>query len=85
LGIGNRAFKIFIERSPIPQINESDQKSFIDLVDEILNMTKIEDYLMDKEKQNEVKKLEHQIDKLVYELYDFIPEEIEIIENSIKK
>lgn len=66
---------------PIKKVPKSEQKPFIDLVDKILNITKTDDYLTNTEKQAEVKKLERQIDALVYKLYDLTPEEIEIVEN----
>ncbi len=69
----------------LPIIVADNQKSFIDLVDKILNITKTEDYFTNTENQAGVKKLEHQIDELVYKLYDLTPEEIEIVENSSKK
>ena len=70
---------------PIKKISEEEQKPFIDLVDKILDITKLDDYFTNTKKQAEVKELEHQIDELVYKLYDLTPEEIEIVENSSKK
>jgi len=49
-------------------------------VDQIYSIAKDEDYKNDPDKQAKVKKLEEQIDKLVYELYKLTPEEIEIVE-----
>ena len=48
-------------------------------VDQIYSIAKDEDYKNDPDKQVKVKKLEEQIDKLVYELYELTPEEIEIV------
>ena len=53
----------------------------IQLVDQILSITKNEDYLKNPDKQAKVKKLEKEIDKLVYELYELTPEEIKIVED----
>lgn len=65
---------------PIPLMDNSKQKPFIQLVDQILSITKDDDYLDNPDKQAKVKKLEEEIDKLVYELYELTPEEIEIVE-----
>ena len=64
----------------IPKITEANQQPFIILVDQILNITKAEDYLENTEKQAKVKDLEKKIDKLVYELYGLIEEEIRLVE-----
>ena len=80
-----RAFTIYVEQLPIPKISESDQKPFIELVDRIFAITKDSDYLENPAKQAKVKEYEHQIDQMVYELYDLAEEEIKIVENSIKK
>jgi len=78
---GYRYKKAFLEQLPIPKIFESEQQSFINLVDKILAITKDEDYLENPEKQAKVKEYEDQIDQLVYKLYNLTDEEIEIIEN----
>lgn len=70
---------------PIKKISELEQKPFIDLVNKILDITKTDDYIQNTEKQEEVKDLEHQIDMLVYKLYNLTSEEVEIVENSSKK
>lgn len=67
---------------PIPNINKLKQKPFIDLVNKILTITKDEDYLGSKSKQQKVKQLEAEIDQLVYKLYELTPEEIKIVEGS---
>jgi len=72
---------------PIPLPNDLDQKQFVQLVDKILSITKSDDYLYNAEKQMEVKMLEEEIDRLVYQLYELTPEEIKIVEefNSEKR
>jgi len=75
-----RAFTIFIGQIPIPKISEKTQLPFIHLVDQILAITKDEDYLSSPIKQAKVKEYEHQIDQMVYQLYDLTPEETELIE-----
>jgi len=74
----------FVEQLPIPQIPETDQKPFIDLVDKIMAITKEDDYLTNSTKQLQVKEYERQIDQLVYQLYDLTPEEINIVEKQAK-
>ncbi len=82
---GTHFYPNHMKQLPIKKSTEFNQKPFVELVDKILNITKTDDYLKNIEKQAEVKKLEYQIDELVYKLYDLSPEEIEIVENSSKK
>jgi len=65
----------------IKKISQKQQKPFIKIVDEILVITKSDDYLKNSKKQTNVREYEKQIDKIVYELYGLSKEEIEIIEN----
>lgn len=58
------------------------QGKIIFLVDAILLITKTEDYISNVEKQAKVRDVEHQIDGLVYKLYDLTDEEIKIVEAS---
>ena len=86
-GLGDNGYrykKIFLELCPIPQISPEAQKPFIDLVDQILEITSSPDY-NPKNPPVKQKELEKQIDELVYKLYDLTPEEIEIVKNSSKK
>ncbi len=69
-----------LAETPIKDIPEKEQRPFIEIVDKILDITKDEDYLKNLDKQAKVKAYEKQIDKLVYELYELTPEEIEIVE-----
>ncbi|MFN3599133.1 MAG: hypothetical protein ACK4VK_05295, partial [Aquificaceae bacterium] len=52
------------------------------LVDKILSITQLYDYLSNPQKQKEVKKLEKQIDQLVYKLYGLTDEEIKTVEGE---
>ena len=70
---------------PIPEITLSAQNKFINLVDKILSITKSEDYLKNASKQKQVSEYEKQIDQLVYKLYGLTPQEIKIIENSVRR
>ncbi len=47
---------------------------------QILSITKDENYLDNPDKQVKVKRLEKEIDQLVYKLYELTPEEIKIVE-----
>jgi len=66
----------------VPKIPPSKQKPFIDKVDQILNITKDEDYLTNDSKKGKVKEIEKEIDQMVYKLYDLTSEEIKIIEGE---
>jgi len=72
------------EKLPIPEISLLEQKIFIYLVDQILDITSTPGY-DPKNPPVKQKELERQIDELVYKLYDLMEEEIEIVENSSKK
>jgi hypothetical protein len=77
--------KFAIEKLPIIKIDSLKQQPFIEIVDKIINIKKQNDYTYNKEKQVEVKKLERQIDQMVYQLYNLTDDEIEIVENYNKK
>ncbi len=62
---------------PIIRNSQESQDSLVKLVDQILTLKK-------QNKDADTKNLESQIDQLVYKLYELTPEEIEIVENSIK-
>jgi len=55
------------------------------LVDEILSLTRTEDYLSNPAKQAKVRDLECKIDQMVYQLYNLTPEEIAFVEGSCDK
>jgi len=67
---------------PIKEISSEQQKPFIHLIDQILAITKDDDYLQNPQKQAKVKAIEREIDQLVYKLYGLTPEEIKIVESS---
>lgn len=76
-------YNFYIRQIAIPHDvikNQSKQLSMIELVDQILYITKEGDYLENPDKQAKVKRLEKEIDQLVYKLYDLTPEEIKIVE-----
>ncbi|MCG9899571.1 MAG: DUF559 domain-containing protein [Hydrotalea sp.] len=63
----------YIEKIPIKNISEKEQKPFIELVEKILKGRKNE---------NDTSDLEYQIDQLVYQLYELTEEEIKIVEGK---
>lgn len=68
---------------PIKKVSEKEQQPFINNVDCILSITKV-NYLQNPKKQAKVKVLEAKIDQLVYELYGLTEAEIKIVEESVK-
>ena len=72
-----RYTKQYVEQIPIPKIPKEDQQSIIDSVNQILSAKK-------ENPKADTSQLENEIDKLVYQLYNLTPEEIKIIEDSVK-
>lgn len=72
---------IHLKKLPIKKIFTEAQKPFIELVDQILEISSAPDY-NPKNPPVKQKELEKQIDELVYRLYDLTDEEIKIIEHS---
>jgi len=70
---------------PIKKISPEQQKPFIQLVDQILSITKDDYYLDNPGKKAKVKDLKKEIDKLVYELYELTHEEIETLKKFYKE
>ena len=60
---------------PIPDVSPEQQAPIIELVDQILDVKRTNP-------DADVSKLENEIDKIVYLLYDLIPEEIAIVEEA---
>jgi len=80
-----RGFSVYIEQLPLPPITPQNQPiadQIIQKVDQILTLTQSEDYDTNQAKQEHVKRLEHEIDKIVYKLYGLTEEEIKIIEGG---
>jgi hypothetical protein len=76
--------KFALEKVPVIKLSGEKQKPLINMVDEILSITKSTDYQTNETKQAKVKELEKQIDQMVYKLYDLTPEEIAIVEGHSK-
>ncbi len=77
-------YQVPLSEIPIKKISKNNQEPFIELVAQILDITKDEDYLSNPAKKAKVKDLEREIDILVYELYELTPEEIAIVEGNNK-
>ncbi len=74
-GLGTKGIRMkhtFFEKYAIPQISEDIQKSFVNIINEILNL---------KNKNHKITKLEHELNQKIYKLYELTEEEIEYIEN----
>ncbi len=72
--------KVFFEKIPIPPITDENKhivSQIESLVDQILSLKK-------GNFDADTIEYEREIDQLVYELYDLTPEEIEIVEKSVK-
>jgi adenine-specific DNA-methyltransferase len=67
---------------PIKKISSPDQQPFITLANQILTITKDDDYLDNTQKQAKAKALEAEIDQLMYKLYNLTDKEIKIIEKN---
>ena len=74
----------YLSKCPVVLVDNTSQRPFINVVENILNITSNANYLNDPDKQVQVREYERQIDQMVYELYGLTPEEIEIVESSIK-
>ncbi|MCX8096126.1 MAG: class I SAM-dependent DNA methyltransferase, partial [Spirochaetes bacterium] len=80
-GLGEDVFrykKAFLEKLPIPEINNSNRKIVAEiekLVDEILK-------LKSQNPSEDTSECEKKIDELVYQLYELTPDEIKIIEEN---
>ena len=75
---------MYLKNIPLKEISIDNQKPFISLVDKILAITKNDDYLVNFEKQAQVRNYERQIDEMVYKLYDLTEEELKFIEGENK-
>ena len=71
-----------LQELPLAIAGTQEQKALTVIVDQILAITKDEDYLTNLAKQARVKELERQIDQMVYQLYDLTPEEIAVVEGQ---
>ena len=80
LGSGTYGGKIYIEKIPIPKIDNTNKK----LVDKIINNVNEILKIKNKNSNADISEIEGEIDKIVYWLYGLSKEEVGIIENSNK-
>lgn len=71
-----------IREMPIKQISKSQQKPFVDRVDEILEIVSSPGNPSNRGSNERVLKLEKELDELVYKLYDLSTSEIEVVESE---
>ncbi|MBN1252274.1 MAG: class I SAM-dependent DNA methyltransferase [Bacteroidales bacterium] len=69
--------KVIFEQIPVKEISEEQEQSFIEKVNQILELKKANP-------KADTSSLEKEIDQMVYALYELTDEEIAIIENSVK-
>jgi len=72
--------KSTIEQLPIVKSSSETQEIFAELVDKILLLTESVDYLENPRRQAKVKEYEHQIDKMIYDLYELNADDIKEVE-----
>ena len=85
-GLGAKGIRMkhtFFENFCVPKIFTDAQKPFIDLVNQILEITSAENY-DPKNSPIEQKELEKKIDEMVYELYGLTEEETGVVEGKNK-
>jgi len=70
---------------PIYKPSIQEQKSIITLVDRILSNARNSNYPDNPADLHEIRELERQIDRMVYELYGLTEEEIGVVEGTFKK
>ena len=75
--------KSTIEKLPLLDVPFNKQEEFINYVDKILTITRIDDYKNSSLKQAKVQEYERQIDQMVYKLYGLTDEEIKTVEGAI--
>ncbi|MGI5841440.1 MAG: Eco57I restriction-modification methylase domain-containing protein [Patescibacteria group bacterium] len=74
--------KRFIEKIPIIVITKDKQKPFIEIVEQIINITSKSDYSENTQLKDIVHEEEEKLNRLVYKLYDVNEKEIQIIEQQ---
>ena len=65
---------MFVEQLPVPYINEHQQKLFDEIVDKIHQL---------KQQGDDTSTLEEDIDNMVFQLYEFTPDEIAYIRSTV--
>jgi hypothetical protein len=62
---------MFVEKLPIPQLSLGDKKQYISFIDKILNI---------QGNLSNIKRIEYELDVLIYTLYNLSQDEINFIE-----
>ena len=65
---------------PLKKPSAEDQKIIVKLFEQILTPAKSNKYVSNEDTQSKIKRIEKEIDQLVYKLYELTPEEIKIVE-----
>ena len=81
-GSTSHTYPSTVRNLPIKNIDKKEQEKFITVVDNILALTQSDSYPKDAKVVEHVKKLEHELNNKVYELYGLTPEEISVIEET---
>lgn len=70
-----------LKKIPIKKLSKIQQNPFLEIVNKIFEITGLEDYINNSERQAKVKEYEKEIDRMVYGLYGISEEEIKIVES----
>jgi len=71
-----------LKKLPVIIPDPAIQNKFVAVVDNILSLTKADNYLNDQDAQVKFEKLKNEIDHMVYKLYELTPEEIAVVEGK---
>ena len=80
--VRNEMYEVNYSLPPITKQTQLLADQIVQKVQEILTLTQSPDFETSQEKQQKVKELEREIDRLVYKLYGLTEEEIKIIESN---
>lgn len=82
-GMGtNRWINNFVKRLPIPTTSLEKQKSIIEIVEKILNLTTSNDCLVGGKKRQAVEEYQLELDQVIYQIYGFSEDEIDLLERA---
>ena len=74
-----------VETLPIKKLTSTEQKSFIEIVDRILALTKSSGYQDNSSKQAEVREHIKKLDKMIFKLYGLTDDEVKTVEALFKE
>ncbi|MCK6604267.1 MAG: Eco57I restriction-modification methylase domain-containing protein [Ignavibacteriaceae bacterium] len=78
LGGTRELSKVFFEQIPVKPISDNDEKPFIELVERVTNLKKAD-------KGTDTTQIENRIDSLVYDYYEILQSEREMIDEKIRE